>query len=258
MTLMTSTARTAWRLRAFPVGLLGALMVHCASATGVPSSFESVSAMRDRAADFVRDQLPPALRATARINVQGPPPALHFPRCADLRAQRFGGGSLFGAQTVELRCVAPQRWSLYVPVQVATSQTALVALHALGAGHVLQAGDLTAAGLERNDLPAGAIGVSTQAVGQVLQYGVAAGQVITRAMLRGPRLVHSGQSVSLIALGEGVRLMALGVAMQDGSQGQNVMVRNAQSGRVVHGVVDAQGEVVTSIDGPAQLAVSNP
>ncbi len=214
--------------------------------------------MHARAAQFVRDQLPPALRATAHIDVQGPPATLRFPRCTDLRARRFGGGSLFGTQTVALTCVAPQRWSVYVPVQVATPQTALVALRALGAGHVLQGGDLTPAGMERGDLPAGAIGSAAQAVGQVLQYGVAAGQVITSAMLRGPELVHSGQSVSLVAVGEGVRLVAMGVAMQDGSQGQSVMARNAQSGRVVHGIVDAQGNVVTSIDGPAQLAASNP
>jgi flagella basal body P-ring formation protein FlgA len=77
-------------------------------------------------------------------------------------------------------------------------------------------------------------------------------------MLRGPRLVHYGQSVSLIAVAPGMRLSALGVALQDGSQGQDIIVRNAHSGRVVHGVVGGDGDVIVQVGGGAQLAASNP
>jgi flagella basal body P-ring formation protein FlgA len=221
-------------------------------------AFEPAAAIRDAAARFVREQMPQALRAGARVDVQGPAPALHFPRCTQLAARAFGAASPFGAQTVEVSCAAPQRWSLYLPVRVDTLQGAVLALHALGAGHVIAPADLTVVPRDLSSLPAGALSDPRQAVGQVLSYGVAAGQVLSRDMLRGPRLIRYGQSVSLIASAPGMRLSALGVALQDGSQGQDIMVRNAQSGRVVHGVVGADGDVLVQVGGAAQLAASNP
>ena len=238
-------------LRLLCVG--GALLLACAVARA--AAFEPGASIRAAAEHFVRAQLPLSMRARARIRVDGPAPALRFPRCARLHAQAFGTAGLFGPQTVEVICAAPKPWSLYLPVQVDTPQGAVLALHALDAGHVLRADDLTLAQRDLASLPAGTLDDLRQGVGQVLRYSVAAGQAITRAMLRGPRLVHAGQSVPLIALAPGVRLSALGVAMQDGSQGQTVMARNAQSGRIVHGVIDAAGEVV--VEGNDAVA-SNP
>ncbi len=221
-------------------------------------AFEPASTIRAAAARYVREQLPPALRPAARIRVQGPSAALHFPRCARLLAQAFGASGLFGTQTVQVRCAAPQRWSLYVPVQVDTPRGAVLALHALSAGHVLRASDLTVVQRNVSSLPAGTLGDVREGVGQVLRYSVAAGQAVTRTMLRGPRLVHDGQTVSLVAVGPGFRLAALGVALQDGSQGQVVMARNVQSGRVVRGVIDAQGEVLVEAGGFDSRLASNP
>ena len=222
------------------------------------AAFEPAAAIRDVAARFVREQMPAALRAQAHIDVQGPAPALHFPRCVQLQARAFGAASPFGAQTVEVSCQAPQRWSLYLPVRVDTLQGAVLALRALGAGHVVAPADLTVVSRDLSSLPAGALSDPRQAVGQVLRYGVAAGQALSRDMLRGPQLIHYGQSVSMIAVAPGMRLSALGIALQDGSQGQDILVRNAQSGRVVHGVVGADGDVLVQVGGEAQLAASNP
>ncbi len=238
-------------------------LLACGALPGLVSAraatpFEPAAAIRDAAARFVRQQMPAALRASARIDVQGPAPALHLPRCDKLQASAFGAASPFGAQTVQVACAAPQRWALYLPVRVDTLQGAVLALRALGAGHVIAPADLTVVPRDLSSLPAGALSDPRQAVGQVLRYGVAAGQALSRDMLRGPTLIHYGQSVSLIAVAPGMRLSALGVALQDGSQGQQIIVRNAQSGRVVHGVVGPDGDVLVQVGGEAQWAASNP
>ena len=256
---MSTVASMSHRLRSLALILLLA----CAAWSRVTparaaAAFEPAATIRDAAARFVREQMPAALRGSARIDVQGPAPALHFPRCAHLQARAFGAASPFGAQTVEVSCTAPQRWSLYLPVRVDTLQGAVLALRALGAGHVIAPADLTVVSRDLSSLPAGALSDPRQAVGQVLRYGVAAGQALSRDMLRGPQLIHYGQSVSLLAVAPGMRLSALGIALQDGSQGQDILVRNAQSGRVVHGVVGADGDVLVQVGGEAQLAASNP
>jgi flagella basal body P-ring formation protein FlgA len=220
--------------------------VYAAASWAVPAT-ESPQTIRAVVEAFVRAGLPPAL-AQARIDVQGPAPGLRFPRCDDLRAQAFGNPNPYGAQTVEVRCHAPKAWSLYLPVRVDQQQEVVVAARALPAGHVLTASDLTTLRRDAAQLPPGAAGPAQALVGQVLRYGVAAGQTLTQAMLTGPVLVHYGQPVSLVAQGMGVRLVALGQAMGDGREGQSVLVRNPQSGRVVSGVVDAQGQVVVPLN----------
>ncbi len=225
------------------MALLGAGV---AQASPAPSATEPAESIRGAVEGFVRAQLP-GDAARARIDVQGPAPGLRFPRCEALRTRYFGTPDPYGAQTVEVRCAAPSAWVLYVPVRVDLPQTVLVARRALEAGHTLTADDLSAVERSRSSLPPGAEADSSLVVGQVLRFSVAAGQPIVQGMLTGPQLVRSGQSVDLVAIGPGVRLVALGQAMADGRVGQPVLVRNVQSGRVVTGVVNAQGEVVVQL-----------
>lgn len=209
--------------------------------------WEPARALREAAEEYVRRHLP-AGAAAASVRVRAGEVPAHFPRCAAgrLSEQAFGNPNPYGAQTVELRCDAPQAWSVYLPVAVDWPQQVVVAAHALAPGHTLSDADLQVVQRDRTSLPPGAVQNESEATGRVLRRGVAAGQSITDDMLAGPQLVHYGQAVSLIAEGDGVRLVALGVALQDGSQGQTVLVRNAQSGKVVSGVVDASGDVIAA------------
>ena len=233
---------------ASPVGATPSIAPASAPALAQASRWESPQAMSRAAEDFVRSHLP-AGAAADHVRVHAGRVAARFPVCAPQRLQAlpFGDPSPYGAQTVQLRCEGPQAWSVYLQVSVDWPQQVVVAAHAISAGHTLQPADLQVLQRDRAGLPPGALQSESQADGRVLRFGVAAGQSITESMLSGPRLIHYGQAVSLIAEGDGVRLVALGIALQDGSQGQTVLVRNAQSGKVVSGVVDARGDVVAAL-----------
>ena len=233
---------------ASPVGATPSIAPASAPALAQASRWESPQAMSRAAEDFVRSHLP-AGAAADHVRVHAGRVAARFPLCAPRRllALPFGDPSPYGAQTVQLHCEGPQAWSVYLQVSVDWPQQVVVAAHAISAGHTLQPADLQVLQRDRAGLPPGALQSESQADGRVLRFGVAAGQSITESMLSGPRLIHYGQAVSLIAEGDGVRLVALGIALQDGSQGQTVLVRNAQSGKVVSGVVDARGDVVAAL-----------
>ena len=225
---------------------LGYGLVWATAAWALPA-VQSPASIRAAAEAFVRAGLP-ASAASAKIEVQGPAADLRFPLCSDLRTAYFGNANPYGAQTVEVRCTAPQVWSVYLPVRVDQQQGVVVAARALLAGHVLSRADLTTVERDSAHLPPGAVSDAQALVGQVLRYSVAAGQPLVQSMLTGPQLVHYGQPVSLVAQGMGVRLVALGQALAVGRVGQSVLVRNLQSGRVVSGVVDAQGQVVVPLN----------
>lgn len=219
-----------------------------ASAAPAAARWESPRTMSDAAEQFVRAHLP-AGAAEQHVRVHAGEVAVRFPACAPqhLLTLPFGNSSPYGPQTVQLRCEAPHSWSVYLQVDVDWPQQVVVAAHAISPGHTLGPADLQLLQRDRAGLPPGALQDESQAEGRVLRFGVAAGQSLTESMLSGPRLIHYGQAVSLIAEGDGVRLVALGIALQDGSQGQTVLVRNAQSGKVVSGVVDARGDVVAAL-----------
>lgn len=239
-------SRIVWPVLARWLVRSALLAAAAAQASPAPPAAEPAEAIRAAVQAFVRAQLP-SDAARARIEVQGPAAGLRFPRCAELRTRYFGTPDPYGAQTVEVRCTGPNPWVLYVPVRVDLPQTVLVARRALEAGHTLTADDLSVVERSRSSLPPGAEADIDQVVGQVLRFSVAAGQPIVQGMLTGPLRVRSGQSVDLVAIGPGVRLVALGQAMADGRVGQPVLVRNVQSGRVVTGVVNARGEVVVQL-----------
>ena len=53
--------------------------------------------------------------------------------------------------------------------------------------------------------------------------------------------VHRGDKVTLIWDGDGIRVAAAGVSLENGAPGQNVRVRLAQSGRIIRAVVVSAG-----------------
>lgn len=221
-----------------------ALLALAAVAPARAQTWEDPGRIGGAAEAFVRAQLPVQPGRVPHITVQAP--NARFPTCAQLQARAFGLANPYGAQTVQVQCLSPHTWSVYVPVQVAWPSKVVVASHALAAGRALTAADLAVVQRDAGVLPPGALADPAEVVGRVLQVGVAAGQDLVQGMLTSPQLVRYGQSVPLVAQGDGVRLVALGIALQDGRAGQAMLARNADSGRVVSGVLDAAGEVVVA------------
>ncbi len=212
-------------------------------AWAIAPAWEPPERIRAVAERFIREHEPAAAQA-ARIEVQAPAAEIRFPRCADLQAGFFGQANPFGSMTVVVRCTAPQAWTVYLPARVAMEQRVVVAARPLEAGKILAAADLTLVQHNTGQLAANAVLAPQAIVGKVLRYNVAAGQPLLENMLLQPEVIRYGQAVTLVALGEGVRLTALGSAMENGRTGQSILVRNIQSGKLVRGTVDAAGQVV--------------
>jgi flagella basal body P-ring formation protein FlgA len=145
------------------------------------------------------------------------------------------GSRLWGRSTLGVRCVDGANWTVYVPIQVRVFAPALVAARPLVRNQALTADDLR---IERVELTAIANGVLTpteEFAGSRLTRGVAAGEVITHAVLRSPAVVQPGDAVRVVMGGAGFRIAADGKALTMGADGQSVQVALA-GGRMVTGV----------------------
>ena len=93
------------------------------------------------------------------------------------------------------------------------------------------------------DGPGPFVGSRALIVGKVARLTLLPGHAIPFAGVANRKLVSNGQEVRLVFSEGGLLIMTTGSAMQDGSIGDIVRVRNSDSGVTVSGSVQADGTV---------------
>ena len=139
--------------------------------------------------------------------------------------------------TVEVRCVAPKPWKLYVPVRLTIYQDVLVAARRLPRGAILAPGDIILAERDTAALARGYMLQAEHAVGHRLRRAVTQGKALTPAMLESPVLIRRGQMVNLEARSGGLTVKMMGIARSNGILGQIIDVENKTTSRRVQAIV---------------------
>jgi flagella basal body P-ring formation protein FlgA len=135
-----------------------------------------------------------------------------------------------------VRCAGERPWTLYLQAKVSVHATYYLASRAIGPGELLSAADLVARDGDLTLLPQAVITDPAQAVGSVALMRVSAGLPLRRDMLKSAESVTIGQSVKVVAQGQGFSISAEGSVMNNASPGQPVKVKMA-SGQIVQGIV---------------------
>jgi flagella basal body P-ring formation protein FlgA len=134
------------------------------------------------------------------------------------------------------------RWNVYLPLTVDVYGPGLVAGTTLPAGHVLSAGDLRSAEVLLSAAPSAALARSDAAVGRALARPLVAGDALREADLKLRQYFAAGDTVRIVAAGQGWRIAGEGQALAPGVEGRSVRVRT-ESGRIVAGWAVREREV---------------
>ncbi|MCX4164766.1 MULTISPECIES: flagellar basal body P-ring formation chaperone FlgA [Paraburkholderia] len=163
-----------------------------------------------------------------------------FPRglaaCTTLAPFMPTGMRLWGRTTVGVRCAGERPWTLYLQAKIAIHATYYLAARALAPGDVLSAADLVARDGDLTSLPMAVVTDPSQAVGAAALTRVAAGLPLRQDMLRSASSVTIGQTVRVVAQGQGFAISAEGSAMNNAAPGQQVRVKTA-GGQIISGIV---------------------
>lgn len=219
-----------------------ALLGACLAGSVRAGALEPAQAIRDAAADFIRQQY---AGQSADLDIQPGrlDSRLRLPACGKtLETFLPAGAKIQHNSSVGVRCPAPE-WSLYVPVTVAVYARVLVAGGPLPRGTTLRAGQFHA---ERRDTTTLAWGYFTDPealAGKETARFVGAGTVLSPGMVQNPVIIERGQRVTLRASAGGIRVTMQGEALGRGRVDERVRVRNLSSRRVVEGIVRANGIV---------------
>jgi len=224
--------------------VLGACLV-CGGAGA--QAWQSLESIRTAALAHVRGELAEG-GAQRDVEIPALDPRLHLAACDAPLSAFTPPGTRRGANgSVGVRCAGPQPWKIYVSVRVSSRDRVLVANRALPRDAVLTAADLTLVERDVGTLSQGYLSDAAELDGMRLRRPIAAGAVLTSAMLAAVPLVSRGQQVTLEAQTGGVHIRMGGEALAEAALGQRVRVKNLSSERVVEGVVRSDEVVEVSL-----------
>lgn len=169
-------------------------------------------------------------------------PRLQLPSCETPEVFLPAGSRLWGNATVGVRCQSATPWTIYVPVSVRIMAQTTVATRPLSAGQTVSQADVAMQSSDLSQLPPGVITDPALAIGKTVIIGASTGQAFRHDMLRAPQVIQQGQTVKLMAKGNGFQVTAEGKALANATLGQVVSVRT-QSGQVISGIAKQNGVV---------------
>lgn len=112
---------------------------------------------------------------------------------------------------------------------------ALVAAQPLALGATLQAGDLAYAEVDLAEGNSRVVVAESLAIGHALTRSLSAGQGVRQANLKSRQFFAAGDTVKVLAVGNGFSVAGAGTALSPGFEGQSARVRT-DSGQVVSGM----------------------
>ncbi|WP_233840646.1 flagellar basal body P-ring formation chaperone FlgA [Dyella sp. 2HG41-7] len=144
---------------------------------------------------------------------------------------------------VAVSCTGTPGWTIQVPVQMQVFRNVLVTTRPLARGDMLGPSDVHVEERDIARLGYGYIEALDQILGHSLGRPLIAGVVLEPGDFNGRETVHSGEEVQLVAQLDGIEVRTSGMALDGGDTGARLRVRNANSGRIINGIVIAAGQV---------------
>ena len=223
---------------------VGVLMLAAVAQSRAAQPLQAHAAIRTAVEDYLRVQTG-GLPGQVQYSVGNVDARLALPNCPAPEVFTPPGARLWGKTNIGVRCTSPAQWTIYVPATVRITGTYLVAARPLASGRTLDINDYTAVTGDLTLLPAGVAQDPAQVLGRTLAGTLAAGQPVRTDLLRAPTVIQQGQSVKLVAKGQGFEVTADGKALSQGMLGQVVQVRSP-SGQTVSGIARGDGIVEIS------------
>lgn len=178
------------------------------------------------------------------IQVNPPDPRLQLPRCSnDLESFSANGRVEPGANTVGIRCVGAQPWTIYLSATIQLFRPVAVLKTSLARGQELKPKHIQMKRLDVATLRNGYVTQPESVYGMIARRPMRVGHALNRSLLEAKDLVERGDQVDILAASANFQIVMKGVALDGGAEGDRISVRNVQSDRIVQATVIRTGVV---------------
>lgn len=151
-----------------------------------------------------------------------------------------------GRITLRIACTAPQTWYTYVAAKVIAIAPVAYTSRAIAKGSSISASDIRFVKDNIATLNRGYFRDPAQVVGLKARRSLSPNTVLTPQLLEAALLVNKGDSVIIQANASGLMIRTQGIALEDGSLGEQIDVINSRSQKVIRAYVLRRGIVSTT------------
>ncbi len=148
-----------------------------------------------------------------------------------------------GKITVGVRCDGSQPWSLFVPINVKVMTQVVVAKNNLPRGSILKESDIELKMRDISRLHRGYLEEKKSVLGKKLRQRLRQHQVVAPSQLDTPHAIKRNNKVIILASSRSLQIRMAGKALENGSLGELIRVRNESSKKELDARVIAPGIV---------------
>ncbi|GAB1258137.1 hypothetical protein NBRC116494_26390 [Aurantivibrio plasticivorans] len=224
------------------------LMLAHASANG--GNFENLEGINSQALSFLNAEYSIALdepeQSSREINIDVKPldNRLKLLQCdRPLTFELRDSGQRGGRVSVKARCQGSVSWTIYVQATVAIEEFIMVAAENLVRGTIIEPRHLTKVSVDTSRLTPGFAIDSDSLVGKEASRNIQRGKPIRYSYIEEPIAIKRGDLIILEAAGSGISVATEAIAMQSGSMGDRIQVKNQSSKQIVSGQIVGTGRV---------------
>ena len=238
---MLSIVLLAPLARVAPHRLACAVVVCGLLAIGVPANADEAqpalaTALVDQVRALASDKAAASPSTRVEVVVGQLDPRLRLAPCDRIEPYLPPNVRLWGKSRIGLRCKEGRTaWNVYLPITVKVWGRALVVPAGATAGSVIQGADLDEAEVDLAEEATPTFVDRKLIAGRTLAQPLRPGQAVRQGHIKLRQWFAAGETVKLVAAGDGFALEGAGQAITNGIEGQPARVRT-ESGHVVTGL----------------------
>ena len=237
--LLAPLARVAPRRLAWGFLVVCGLLVAALPANAEEPAPTLAAGLLDQVRSLALDKAAAPTAARVEVVVGQLDPRLHLAPCERIEPYLPANVRLWGKSRIGLRCTQGRTaWNVYLPIVVKVWGRALVVPAGAAAGNVLAEADLEEAEVDLAEEFTAPFFDRKLVVGRTLAQALRPGQAVRQAHIKSRQWFAAGETVKVVAVGDGFALEGVGQALTNGIEGQPAKVRT-ESGRIVTGVPTA-------------------
>jgi flagella basal body P-ring formation protein FlgA len=180
------------------------------------------------------------LRITHNTALGSTPPA----NCQQPLSVR-GGVANSSRQRLTLTCPDQPGWRLQVATDMQLWLPVLVTTRVIDRGEAITAADVKRQEIDINKAPRGFYHHLTQITGMGAKRRIRANQLLSPTLIAQPLAIKRGDKIKIVATQDGISASMSGEALENGSKGEVIRVKNISSNKTIEAKVLGSGEVAS-------------
>jgi len=223
--------------------LLILLFYLCQPVFAVDSLYENHTDISQAAKDFLLSSSK-TLVGDVSVSLHSIDHRLNLKKCTSPLVIKPTGDTIkAGRNTLKVSCSSPSPWRIFITSTIEVRKKVFVIKHFVSKGQLLTKEDIRFKSINISKLNNHYLENETHIIGKEATRNLQAGNILTANNLTNPLLIKRGDTVNIVSQREGFKVTMKGQAMEDGSIGERINVKNLRTKKIINGSVTSKHSV---------------